>query len=74
MMEFLSNFWYIWAFVALSVLGVYLYNRYKAKQQMQAQFVVVTSALLGCIMLIFYGVGIISAVLTSVVALKRLFG
>lgn len=58
-MEILSNFW-IWLLAFLTSLGYIVYSRKKAKENVQAQFVITT----GCLMIVFYTICIISGICT----------
>lgn len=57
-MELLTNFW-LWLIVFLASAGYIFYARKKAKESVQAQFVVA-----GCILVTFYIVCIISGICT----------
>jgi hypothetical protein len=58
-MHFISDFWWLWL-VAFLVSGAYIVRaRRKAKDEVQAQFVV-----MGCVMAIFYCVCFLSGICT----------
>lgn len=69
MWDFITQYWWIWITLALlfgtlSIAG--WITHYKAKQRMQAQFVLTGSCFMGCIFFIFNVVGIISAILSII--------
>lgn len=57
-MEILFNFW-LWLVVFLFSLSYIVYTRKKAKESVQAQFVVT-----GCLLTIFYAVCFLSGICT----------
>jgi hypothetical protein len=57
-MEIITNFW-LWLTVFLISLAYILYSRKKAKDNLQAQFVVT-----GCLLTVFYAVCFLSGICT----------
>lgn len=71
MVNFIADFWYVWVLVCVLSLGYYLYERYRRRNEVEAQFIV-TGTLIGCLMVIFYGAGILSFLFTIIATLKKL--
>ena len=71
MLDFIVDHWYLWTILFVVCLGVVGYSHWKARQQ--KDFVVTGLTLLGCLVAGFQMIGIISAVLTIISLLLKLF-
>lgn len=66
MLEWIAELWWLWLIlfaVSGTGSGYYLYHRWKHRNDVQAQFLV-SAGCMGCIILVFYIMGIISATLS----------
>ena len=71
MLDFVVDHWYLWAILFVICLGVVGYSSWKASQQ--KDFIVTGSVLIGCLIGGFQFIGAISAILTIISLLLKLF-
>ena len=70
MLEFISEFWWVWVFTFLVCAYFVGYSKWKARQQ--KDFVVTGSALIGCLLAFFSAIGAISAILSIIACVMKL--
>jgi hypothetical protein len=69
-MEFIATYWFIWFSIFIVCSGFIGYFEWKARQK--KEFIVIGSALIGCLIMFFQFFGAISAILTIIAMVLRL--
>ena len=69
MINFISDYWYIWLIVSLASLSGVIYVEWKQRQSKQF---IATGTVIGCIIAFFQALGAISAILTIISLILRL--
>jgi hypothetical protein len=65
----MMEYWWVWLATAFLCFVPYLHYKWKQRTQMQAQFL----PIIGCVLVCFNMIGIVSAVLGIISGLIRLF-
>ena len=69
-MEFIATYWLVWFATFVICSGVIGYFEWKARQK--KEFVLIGSALIGCLIAFFQFFGAISAILTIIAMILKL--